>query len=106
MPRTCNRANPRLPTYRYSSKPRAHLPLEYQSMSGSTVSTGAAALVTGASRGIGKAVALRLASQGMAVAVNYNSSAQEAEEVVRCIEDGGGHAVALRADMADAADAA
>jgi 3-oxoacyl-[acyl-carrier protein] reductase len=71
----------------------------------STVSGNAAALVTGASRGIGKAVALRLASQGMAVAVNYKSSADEAESLVRCIEDGGGRAVALQADMADPMDA-
>jgi 3-oxoacyl-[acyl-carrier protein] reductase len=70
------------------------------------VSSNVAALVTGASRGIGKAVALRLASQGVAVAINYRSSAREAESIVRCIEDTGGRAVALRADMADPSEAA
>ncbi|HEX6507258.1 MAG TPA: 3-oxoacyl-ACP reductase family protein [Chloroflexota bacterium] len=64
-----------------------------------------AALVTGASRGIGKAVALRLASLGMSVAVNYRSAEKEADAVVRAIERIGGQAVALQADIADAAQA-
>lgn len=51
-------------------------------------------------------MAFRLAAQGMAVAVNYKSSVQEAEEVVQRITAAGGHAVALQADMADPAAAA
>jgi 3-oxoacyl-[acyl-carrier protein] reductase len=61
------------------------------------------ALVTGASRGIGRAVALRLAGEGAAVAVNYNSHPAEAEEVVDEIRSGGGKAAALQADVADKA---
>lgn len=59
------------------------------------------ALVTGASRGIGKAIALRLASDGFAVGVNYAASADKAESLVRDIVDQGGQAVAVRADVAD-----
>ena len=66
---------------------------------------GRSALVTGASRGIGRAVALRLASQGFSIAVNYRSSASEAESVVREIVAGGGRALALQADVADAVQA-
>lgn len=61
------------------------------------------ALVTGASRGIGRAIALRLAADGFAVGVNYANSAAKAEEVVAEIEAGGGSAVAVRADVADSA---
>jgi 3-oxoacyl-[acyl-carrier protein] reductase len=64
--------------------------------------SGKVALVTGASRGIGAAVASRLASQGAAVAVNYAGSAQAAEHVVAEIVAGGGRAVALQADVSDA----
>lgn len=60
------------------------------------------ALVTGGSRGIGRAVALRLASDGHAVAVNYASSVQAAEEVVGAIEASGGTAIAVHADVGDA----
>lgn len=61
-----------------------------------------AALVTGASRGIGKAVALRLASQGLSIAINYRSSTEEAKSIVRLIEGAGGRAIAFQADLADA----
>ncbi len=64
---------------------------------------GRVALVTGASRGIGRAVALRLAGEGAAVAVNYHSHPAEAEAVVAEICSGGGKAAALRADIADRA---
>jgi 3-oxoacyl-[acyl-carrier protein] reductase len=69
----------------------------------STTQTGAtgAALVTGASRGIGKVVALRLASAGFDVAVNFRNSESEAQEVVAQIEHLGRRAVALRADISD-----
>ncbi|MGI8967823.1 MAG: SDR family oxidoreductase [Chloroflexota bacterium] len=64
------------------------------------------ALVTGASRGIGKAVALGLAEAGVPVAVNYRRGRDEAEEVVRCICECGGRAVAVQADIAVPEDAA
>src|SRR5262245_50467291 len=59
-----------------------------------------AALVTGAAKRIGRAIALDLARHGWAVAVHYRGSAPEAAEVVREIEDAGGRAVALQADLA------
>ena len=64
---------------------------------------GRTALVTGASRGLGRAIALRLAVAGAAVAVNYRERAEAAEAVVREIEAQGGRALAVRADIADAA---
>ncbi|PJE28824.1 3-oxoacyl-[acyl-carrier protein] reductase [Pseudooceanicola antarcticus] len=60
------------------------------------------ALVTGASRGIGAEIARGLAADGVAVAVNYASSPEAAEAVVRQIEAAGGRAVALKADLSDA----
>jgi 3-oxoacyl-[acyl-carrier protein] reductase len=57
-------------------------------------------LVTGASRGIGRAIALELASCGATVVVNYASSATAAEAVVAQIEEGGGKAWSLKADIA------
>ncbi len=65
-----------------------------------------AALVTGAARRIGRAIALDLAAQGWAVAVHHNRSAEAAEELVRQIIAGGGRAVALRADLAREAESA
>jgi len=59
------------------------------------------ALVTGASRGIGRAIALRLAQGGMTVAVNYRSDAAGAETVVDEIGRAGGRARAFLADVAD-----
>jgi 3-oxoacyl-[acyl-carrier protein] reductase len=63
------------------------------------------ALVTGASRGIGRAVAVTLAERGAAVAVNYLSREQEALDVVEQIEKAGGTAVAIGADVSDPAAA-
>jgi len=63
------------------------------------------ALVTVASRGIGAAIARRLAAQGIAVGVNYYKSSADADEVVRAIETGGGRAVAIGADVGDAREA-
>jgi NAD(P)-dependent dehydrogenase (short-subunit alcohol dehydrogenase family) len=62
------------------------------------------ALVTGASRGIGRAIALRLARDGAAVAVNYRERRAEADQVVEQITAAGGRAVAIAADVARAAD--
>ncbi len=67
---------------------------------------GKTALVTGASRGIGRAAAVALAKIGAAVVVNYRTRAQEAEAVSREIQDMGGRAVAIQADMSIAADVA
>jgi 3-oxoacyl-[acyl-carrier protein] reductase len=59
------------------------------------------ALVTGGSRGIGRAVALELAARGAAVVVNYNKSSEAADEVVKKIQEAGGKAAAFQADVSD-----
>jgi pteridine reductase len=64
------------------------------------------ALVTGAARRVGRAIALELAAHGAHVAVHYNTSATEAEETVRDIAARGVDAVALRAELADAGQVA
>ena len=67
---------------------------------------GKVALVTGGSRGIGAATAVRLAREGADVALTYVNGKEAADDVVRAVEALGRRAVALRADSADAAEAA
>ncbi|MCA9976381.1 MAG: SDR family NAD(P)-dependent oxidoreductase, partial [Anaerolineales bacterium] len=62
---------------------------------------GKVAIVTGASRGIGRAIAEDLAANGARVVVNYHSSAEAAAEVVQSIEGNGGTAVAVQADVSN-----
>lgn len=66
---------------------------------------GKVAVVTGSSRGIGRAIAQRLAAAGARVVVNYQGNEAAADEVVQQIQAGGGEAVAVQADVRDAAQA-
>lgn len=69
----------------------------------SSALSGKMALVTGGSRGIGRAIVERLAGAGAAVAFNYSRNAELAEEVARSIKNSGGTAFALQADVAKSA---
>src|SRR5262249_32934650 len=62
------------------------------------------AIITGASRGIGRSIARRLASDGLSVVVNYAANVQDAEETVSEIKSAGGHAVAIAGDVSQAND--
>jgi NAD(P)-dependent dehydrogenase (short-subunit alcohol dehydrogenase family) len=67
---------------------------------------GRVALVTGASRGIGASVAVKLAERGAAVIVNFRSKAARAGDVVSSIRQAGGEAIAVQADLTQAGDIA
>lgn len=66
--------------------------------------TGRTAIVTGSGRGIGKAIALRYAKLGADVAINDSTNAANAEQVVKEVTDLGARAVAIKADVSNAAD--
>ena len=65
---------------------------------------GKVAVVTGASKGIGAAIAKRLSEAGAAVVVNYSSSKEDADRVVADIKANGGKAIAVKGDVAKTAD--
>ena len=64
---------------------------------------GKVAVVTGASRGIGRQIAISMAKEGAVVIVNYNGSAAKAEEVVKEITEAGGQAEAVQCNVSDTA---
>ncbi|MBP1753776.1 MAG: fabG2 [Firmicutes bacterium] len=67
--------------------------------------TGKVAVITGAGRGIGKAIALQFVQQGSKVVVNYRSSVKQVEELLDSIRNAGGEAIAVQADVSNEADA-
>ena len=65
---------------------------------------GKTALITGGSRGIGRAIALRLAKEGVRIAVNYKTNEEAAQWVVNAVEEMGGEAIAVGADVSQSAE--
>ena len=87
---------------KFGTKPNAFWTLSRTGLLSGAVSavcTGKVAIVTGGSRGLGKAIALELAAQGAKVAVNYNSNADAANAVVAEIQEMGSEAIAVQADV-------
>src|SRR5438445_592187 len=76
--------------------------MKYMSNNNGQKLAGKAAVVTGGSRGIGAAIAKRLAADGASVAITYSKGADAAASVVKEIERSGGKAIAIQADAADA----
>src|SRR3977135_923711 len=72
-------------------------------MDGTTTTNGRVAIVSGGSRGIGRATAERLSKDGFSIVVNYAGNQEEADAAVASITDAGGTAIAVRADVADEA---
>lgn len=70
-------------------------------MTNQNLCEGQTVLVTGASRGIGRAIALNLATTGAEIVVNYANSAESAKDVVQAITASGGKAYSLQANVAD-----
>lgn len=66
--------------------------------------TGRTALLTGSARGVGRAIALRHPTLGANVVINYASDEAAANQTVRTIEDAGGHAYAIQADVTKVAE--
>src|SRR5947199_2244570 len=75
---------------------------KYMSNNNGQKLAGKVAVVTGGSRGIGAAIAKRLAADGASVAITYTKGADAAGSVVKAIQDAGGQALAIQADAADA----
>lgn len=73
-------------------------------MNSPTPSSKRVALVTGASRGIGRGIAIALGQEGFAVAINYNANAQAAQETAEQVQQAGGQALTIQADVASMAD--
>src|ERR1700694_3471494 len=82
----------------------ALLQLSYLHGSGMHTLSGKAALVTGASRGIGASIARQLAERGADVAINYRSKRPRAEEVAETVRRAGRRAMLVQADLTDAAE--
>ena len=72
-----------------------------QSKGGAWMLNGKVAVVTGASRGIGRQIAISMAKEGAVVIVNYNGSAAKAEDVVKEITEAGGQAEAVQCNVSD-----
>src|SRR5437879_3445466 len=87
---------------RAGRKPGCSLKGRPHSYNKSMLLSGKTALVTGASRGLGRAIARRLAADGASLAVNYRERAAEAESLAKEIQSRGGTAIAIQANVGDA----